>query len=126
MRVAVSQWNGRVSPVFDVAERLLLVDMADDRDTDREIKRESVYLTSVEPFGRIRELSTIGADVLICGAISFALENALKQAGIQVIGFTCGNLDDVVVAFQEGCLGDDCFRMPGQKATGAVVIRNDR
>ena len=116
MRIAVSQWNGRVSPVFDVAERLLLVDIADD-EIDREINRESVYLTSVEPFGRIRELSRIGADVLICGAISFALENALKQAGIRVIGFTCGDLDAVVDAFQDGCLGDECFRMPGQKAT---------
>lgn len=109
MRIAVSQWNGRVSPVFDVSERLLLVDMAD----NCEITRESVYLTSVGPFGRIKELAHIGANVLICGAISFALESALKHAGIRVIGFTCGELGAVIAAFQKGCLGDDCFRMPG-------------
>ena len=114
MRIAVSQWNGRVSPVFDVAERLLLVDMVD----NCEIAREGVYLTSIEPFGRIRELARIGADVLICGAISFAIENALKQAGIRVIGFTCGEVDAVVTAFREGCISEACFRMPGQKGTG--------
>jgi len=109
MRIAISQWNGRVSPVFDVSERLLLVDMAE----HHEITRESVYLTSLGPFGRIKELAHIGVNILICGAISFALESALKHAGVRVIGFTCGDVDAVIAAFQKGCLGDACFRMPG-------------
>lgn len=80
MKIAIPQWQERVSPVFDVAGNLLLIDVEDGRETRREEKR---FLVTA-PSARVTEFSTFGAGVLICGAISTALETSLIAAGVQV------------------------------------------
>ncbi len=47
-----------------------------------------------------------GVDVLLCGAVSSALEKALTVAGIQVLGFLGGELESIFVAFLDGQLDD--------------------
>jgi predicted Fe-Mo cluster-binding NifX family protein len=109
MKIAIAYWQDRISPVFDVSDRLCLIDIED----GKEVKREIRILTSRDPFNRAREVSGFGTDVLICGAVSRALEMALTDAGIQVAGFMCGDLDAVLSAFLCGQLTDDSFFMPG-------------
>ena len=109
MKIAISHWQDRVSPVFDVANALLLVDMQG----GRVLHRQSVTLSSSNPFMRAKEMVDAGATLLICGAISLGCEKALVQSGIRVIGFTCGAVEDVLVALQTGCFDDERFCMPG-------------
>lgn len=109
MRIAIPHWQSRVSPVFDVAERLLLVEVAD----AREVGRQEVALTSVDPVRRAQQVAQLRSDVLICGAISWPLELALRSAGVQVIAQICGQVDDVVQSFLLGGLENDAFQMPG-------------
>jgi hypothetical protein len=45
MRIAIPQWQGRVSPVFDVAANLLLVEV----DDTGEVGRQEVALTASDP-----------------------------------------------------------------------------
>ncbi|HSO62114.1 MAG TPA: hypothetical protein VLR50_13870, partial [Desulfobacterales bacterium] len=73
MKIAIAHWQNRISPVFDVADRLILIDVED----GREVHRESLHLVGRDPFGRARELSDLGVDVLLCGAVSRGLEKAL-------------------------------------------------
>lgn len=112
MRIAIAHWLGRVSPLFDVSDRLCLVDI----EGQREVTRENMILTVRDPFGRAKELAGLGTNVLLCGAISHVVERALVAAGIRVIGFLCGDLDAVISAFLEGRLGDSRFSMPGCRA----------
>ena len=109
MRVAISHWQGRVSPVFDVAGNVLLVDVAD----GREQARENVAINAAQPQARVSLLSEHGAKVLICGAISWPLEMAVSAAGIEVIPQTCGDVESVLAAFINGRLQQDEFLMPG-------------
>jgi predicted Fe-Mo cluster-binding NifX family protein len=109
MRVAIPQWQGRVSPVFDVAVNLLLIDMEDGRETRREERR----LIATEPSARIVEFLSCGAGILICGAISAPLRSRLIAAGVQVIGFACGMVDEVLAAYLNGSLASRRFVMPG-------------
>lgn len=109
MRIAIPQWQGRVSPVFDVAANLLLVEVAD----AREAGRHEVALTATDPAKRAQEVARLPADVLICGAISWPLELALRSAGVEVISQICGQVDEVVRSFLLGDLANDAFRMPG-------------
>lgn len=109
MKIGVSYWQGRISPVFDVSDRLCLIDIAD----GKEVKRENRILTSQDPFSRAKEVSGFGVDVLICGAISRTLETSLSIAGVRVAGFLCGDMDTVVSAFLSGQLTVDSFFMPG-------------
>jgi predicted Fe-Mo cluster-binding NifX family protein len=109
MKVAVPDWQGRVSPVFDVAEQILLVD-TDDRDVD---PWRTERLDSAGPHERARQLADLGVDVLVCGAISWPLEALLATSGIRVIPLVCGNVAEVVQAFCDGTLNDGQFAMPG-------------
>ena len=109
MRVAIPHWQGRVSPVFDVAGNVLLVDVAD----GREQTRQNVAIDVAQPQARASLLSQHGAMVLICGAISWPLEMAISAAGIEVIPQTCGDVERVLAAFIRGQLGQDAFLMPG-------------
>jgi predicted Fe-Mo cluster-binding NifX family protein len=102
MKVAIAHWQGRISPVFDVADRLFLLDVED----GREIRRESLRLTSRNPFNRVKELSELGVDVLLCGAVSLTLEEALIGSGIRVIGFLGGELENLIGVFLHGELDD--------------------
>ncbi|MFH1139129.1 MAG: NifB/NifX family molybdenum-iron cluster-binding protein [Pseudomonadota bacterium] len=110
MRVALPYWHGRVSPVFDVAQDLLVVDI----EKSVESQRESRALIYADPWRRAGELAGLGTDVLICGAISRVLEAALTRSGVKVIGFVCGNIEEVVSAFMDGDIMSPRFWMPGR------------
>jgi predicted Fe-Mo cluster-binding NifX family protein len=109
MRVAVPSWQGRVSPVFDVAGQILLVDL--DREGDDSRRTES--LGSTVPHERARRLTDLGVGVLVCGAISWPLQNLLIACGIRVIPLICGEVEEVVQAFRNGTLESETFAMPG-------------
>jgi len=82
MKVAIPVWQDRVSPVFDVAGRLLLVDVAN----RQEIGRNAQTLGEIMPHVRIRRMVEMGVDTLICAGISQPLEAGLADYGICVIG----------------------------------------
>ncbi|MDY6913167.1 MAG: NifB/NifX family molybdenum-iron cluster-binding protein [Planctomycetota bacterium] len=107
--MAIPVWAGRVSPVFDVARHLLVVDVADGRETARneETLDEATFAQ------RTRHMTDLGVDVLICGAISGPLEMMLASAGLRVIPHTCGPVEDVLGAFIAGGLTEQTFLMPG-------------
>jgi len=121
MKVAVPDWQGRVSPVFDVAEQVLLVDL----DDERESSRRTENLGSTASHDRARRLTELGVDVVVCGAISWPLEALLATSGIRVIPLVCGDVDEVVQAFRDGRLEDQRFAMPGCCRKGRHV-RNRR
>ncbi|MGD2108039.1 MAG: NifB/NifX family molybdenum-iron cluster-binding protein [Phycisphaerae bacterium] len=109
MRVAVPVWGERVSPVFDVANRLLMADI----EGDQEIFRNELILDEREPGRRAQRVAELHVDVLICGAISEALETMLTSAGVEVVAQICGPTDEVLHAFVSGRLTGDVFLMPG-------------
>jgi len=109
MKVAVPDWQGRVSPVFDVAEQVLLVDL--DRENDGSRRMESLGTTA--PHDRAQRLAELGVNVLVCGAISWLLEALLASSGIRVVPLICGEVEEVVRAFRDGTLENERFAMPG-------------
>ena len=109
MKVAIAHWENRISPVFDVSDRLLLVDIKN----GREFNRQDNVLKCRGSFERAREVYHLGAHVLLCGAVSRQMETAINITGVRVIGFICGDLEDVLKAYIKGHLADKCFQMPG-------------
>ncbi|MGQ9633387.1 MAG: NifB/NifX family molybdenum-iron cluster-binding protein [Bryobacteraceae bacterium] len=109
MRLAIPQHEGRISPVFDVAANLLLVDI----ENGREVLRRACLLSPADLAARLRELQGLGVDVLLCGAISAPLETLLVTSGIRVISFLCGPVDEVIQVFLNGGFPWPGFCMPG-------------
>ena len=62
---------------------------------------------------RAGEFLRLGANVLICGAISAPLEAMLVSSGVRVIGFLCGPVDELIAAFLNGEVARPEFCMPG-------------
>lgn len=109
MLVAVADWEGRISPVFDVAERLLLVQVAADQTTTRH-HEPLIFRT---PIDMVHQMVNWKIEILLCGGISCNLQQNIEQAGIKIIPHLCGNVDAVLQAFLEKRFPDERFAMPG-------------
>ena len=109
MKVAIPHWQGRVSPVFDVAGNVLVIEI----DGGAERARQDVVFNVDGHQARAARLTETGADVLVCGAISKPLEVAVSAAGIEVMPQTCGEVGSVLAAFIDGRLSQGAFLMPG-------------
>ena len=109
MRVAIPLWQGRVSPVFDEASRILLVDVSQ----NKERQRKEEYLPDQNPFERARLLPKLGVDLLVCGMISQTQQAAISAAGIRIIPCICGSMEEVIAALLENRVECSELRMPG-------------
>ncbi|MGW8257132.1 MAG: NifB/NifX family molybdenum-iron cluster-binding protein [Thermoguttaceae bacterium] len=109
MKLAIPVWQGRISPVFDVAGQLLLVELK----YGQECSREEQLLEETTSDERVRKLMQLGVNTLICAGISQSLESILVVRGISVIARVCGGIDEVLAAFLAGRLGEKRFAMPG-------------
>ncbi len=109
MKIAIPIWQGRISPVFDVAGQLLLVELSD----GREVSRDEQLMSETTAEERTRKLAELGIDTLICAGVSQALEASLAERGIRVIAQICGDAKEVLAAFVSGRLGEKRFVMPG-------------
>jgi predicted Fe-Mo cluster-binding NifX family protein len=108
-RVGICHHVGRVSPVLDVASNLQIFEVENGWAKQREEK----VLVSRDPYSRAREVSGHGVKTVICGAVSRPLQQALHALGVNVLGFVCGSIEDVIRAFVEGRLENEQFLMPG-------------
>ena len=109
MKVAIPVWAGRVSTVFDFAQSLLVLDLHH----GKEINRIEVPLDENPPILRARRLSSLGVEVLICGAISQPLAGLVTRSGIEIIPFVTGKIDDVLNAFMSARVADTRLLLPG-------------
>jgi predicted Fe-Mo cluster-binding NifX family protein len=109
MRVAIPVWNGRVSPVFDEASTIVLLDIED----GREMARTELKLAAHPLALKVKHLAEQHIDVLVCGAISQLLAEMCAAAGTSVVSWVAGPLEDVVRAFLTGALPSPSYTMPG-------------
>jgi len=108
MKIILPHWQGRISPLFDSAGLVLLVEV----EKNRELRR-TTHSVQGDILQRVRQTLDLGADILICGAISGQLERMLRAAGLQVIANICGEVEDVLSAYGRGALFDTQFLLPG-------------
>lgn len=114
MRIAIPDWGNRVSPVFDTATRLLIIEV----DGRREISRFQAILGEQDLLSRrCVQIRGQGVDILICGSISRPYSTMLMASGIQVISDIAGPTDKVLEAYLQGELFSSVFFMPGCKKT---------
>jgi predicted Fe-Mo cluster-binding NifX family protein len=121
MKAAIPIWNGRVSPVFDTAGRIMVVTPG-----SGEGSREIHEIRTGGPGARVSSLRELGASVLICGAISNRMARHVEAAGIRLIPWISGDIEDVLEAFVSGRLSGERFMMPGCGGRGRRRRRRER
>lgn len=108
-KIALAVWQNRISPVFDSSRDLLIVET----ENGKENARRYVILKIYTPAARADELSDMGVQVLICGAISQPFANAIESRGIYIIPFVAGDINPVIRSFLEGKILNSDLYMPG-------------
>ena len=109
MRVAVPIWQSRVSPVFDTAGSLLIVEV----ENGREVHRATASILGLSLPDRVNRLVELDIDVLLCGAVSRPLASMVAASGIRVIPWLTGDVDHMLRLFLSGEPIDSRFLMPG-------------
>ena len=122
MRLAIAVWGCEVSPVFDFARQILVVQCDDDQVRARyhyDMPEESMA-------SRAERLRELGVNVLVCGAISNPLAKMVCGLGITLIPWKCGLIEEVLVAYFSADLEHPRFSLPGAGKECAVEIRTNR
>jgi predicted Fe-Mo cluster-binding NifX family protein len=109
MRLAVAIWNDRISPVFDVSRKIIVMDIEKGQVAGKRIE----MFTNDNPTHKLSRLSELKVNTLICGAISRPVAEMIDQHGIHVIPFITGDQHEVVAAFLTGLLPSSDLSMPG-------------
>ena len=111
MRIAISIWEDKISPVLDTASKLLVIE---DK-TQNESSRFEANLLEQDLPRRCSFIRELDLDVLICGAVSRQFREMLKACGIKIISGISGPAEDVLEAYLKGALPHSGFFMPGSK-----------
>lgn len=109
MKIALTRWGSRVSPLFDTAQQIVLLDLQ-----GREVAgRREINISSVPPVFKADFLANQGVRVLICGGISGFFYQQLLARGIRVVPWVTGEVEDVIRAYLRDRLHWKRFLMPG-------------
>ena len=108
MKIAMTVWGNRVSPVFDSAQTILLADIEGMTVTNR--RREFIPVTI--PSTMARTLVELNIDTLICGAISQQPALIIEQAGIYLLPFIAGNAEQILEEYAKN-VPISKYAMPG-------------
>lgn len=109
MKVALTVWNGRISPVFDVSRKILLLDV----DHGAVTGRREEPLEGIDPVQKAGKLVEWEVRKLICGAISRPLAGLFAAYGIRTIPFIAGDAEEVIDAYLARKLPNLRMAMPG-------------
>jgi predicted Fe-Mo cluster-binding NifX family protein len=100
-------FEDRLASVFDNATELKMFRLIDNKICPAGL----LPLPSKDPKDRTSATLTCGATYLICGAICGCTRNALENAGIKVVPWVRGTIDEILEACRLNML--EKFIMPG-------------
>ena len=109
MIVAISVWNQRIAPVFDVSRNALVCRT----EGDRLVRENREHLSAEDPVEKIHTLLELETEVLICGSISRNLLDLTEMYGMITFPFTTGHVEEVKTAFMQDRLAESGFARPG-------------
>lgn len=109
VKLAVTVWGNRISPVFDAASTLLVAEI-----TDKKISGQ--YYTAFDPQSPadlIHTLKKHHVTTLVCGAISKTPARLIPEHHIHLIPFVTGNVRQFLDSFALDRTVAEKYRMPG-------------
>jgi predicted Fe-Mo cluster-binding NifX family protein len=109
VKLAVTVWGNRISPVFDAARTLLVAEIEHNK-----IARQ--FYTSFDPGSPVDLVDTLKknkVNILVCGAISKTPADLISDQEIQIIPFVTGNTRQFLDSFARDRTVAKNHMMPG-------------
>ena len=107
-KVALTVWGSRISPVFESASRIRIV-----QTTGMQPVLLGDLSLPADTVARIALLREHGVEVLICGAISGLQASIVRAWEIELIPFVTGDVEEILAAYVQGRVYSEQFAMPG-------------
>ncbi|TCS40368.1 NifB/NifX family molybdenum-iron cluster-binding protein [Reinekea marinisedimentorum] len=120
MKVAITVWQQRVSPVFDVSANLLMLSLHDGKIADE----QAIPLPTSGPAAKLAFIAALQPDVLICGAMSAQIQHVAETHPWQLYAFMKGSVRRVMRALIAGGVLADDFSLPGCTARNRCCTGN--
>ncbi len=109
MKIAITIWGNRISPVFDSANTLMIAQVDNSKIVSRIIEDFNPTITT-----QIASvLKNYLIDVLICGAITEFQSEIIEQGGIKLVSFVSGDTEKVLASYVKEPHLIANFLMPG-------------
>ncbi len=109
MKIAITVWNGRISPLFDSASNVCIYENSREADFSKQL----ISFSDQSAEAKADILLQNGIDLLICGAVSFDAERILSQKGVAVYAYLSGEADEIIKTIMSNRPIYDKFAMPG-------------
>jgi len=109
MKVAITTWGNRISPVFDSSNTLMITEI------ENAIIKERVFAAfnpRIDP-RMLAVLKGYQVDALICGAITKSQSDVIESNGIELLSFVAGNVEKVLDSYMNAPQQLTQFLMPG-------------
>ena len=107
MRIGITVWDGTVANTCDFAKELLI--------SDPDAENRIIPVPHLpDPRSLASWFEVEGVQRLVCGALSWRLEEELTARGIEVVPFVMGDAREVLAACRSGSL-DAAYHMPGRR-----------
>ena len=119
MKIAIPVWEDKVSPVFDTALKLMVVEIKDRREESRFV----YHIDESDLSQKCQRIRKLDLDTLICGAVSHGFLQMLLATGLDVVQEISGPAEDVLKAFIKGNIYQPRFLMPGCKRGLSRCVR---
>jgi predicted Fe-Mo cluster-binding NifX family protein len=114
MKIAIPIWEDKVSPVFDTAGKLLVVEVKD----HKEIARIVYHIGEEDLSWKCHRIKGLEPDVVICGAISHLFLNMLKGVELPIIQYISGKIEEIIEAYLKDDIYNERYLLPGCKRQG--------
>jgi hypothetical protein len=101
--VAITLWNDIVSPLYDVSCRLLV---------QRSDAQQLFVVRKLSLLQRAQLCRAQGVELVVCGAISTLARDLLNDQGVEVCGWVCGPVVELLAALRQGQSLHPTFAMP--------------
>ena len=90
MRVALTVWQGRISPLFDATRMLLIAQV----DKGKIAARHYEPIECDSAVRRAAKLDDLEVNILICGGISDEFAKPIEAQGIRIVPFVSGSVEE--------------------------------
>ncbi|HOD95196.1 MAG TPA: NifB/NifX family molybdenum-iron cluster-binding protein [Candidatus Hydrogenedentes bacterium] len=109
MKIALTVREQRISPVLDTARTFLVVELQQ----GVVVSRQEKEIAGGTVQNLLSQLEALGVRQLVCGAVSRRFADWLSAAGIQLIPFISGDVEEILAAVLAGTVCSGAFAMPG-------------
>lgn len=122
MKIAIALFGTRVSPRFDCAPVLRVVET----DNGEILNIREISLEECNVMDRIKKLEELGIDALICGGIDVFSSGRLNFSRMKVYSWITGGADDALSCLLKGQLESGFMMAPGGRCCGRWRFRGGR